>query len=173
LPIIIIFFTHSNGKILIFPLKLPILRTLNPIKKNLEIFQKTMSEDYDENFNNEPEVNADDEEHNEENMSQEGDEQLEEEMKAAEENRDPNEEEKMLEEFEDNFEVVEPQSHAQTDKKKRTLQEKITPKFMTKYERARIIGTRALQISKNSPVYVELGRGEKILWSYFTLKLIL
>ena len=37
--------------------------------------------------------------------------------------------------------------------------EKITPKFMTKYEKARIIGTRALQISKNAPVLVDLGRG--------------
>eukprot|EP00897_Mesotaenium_endlicherianum_P005056 jgi/Mesen1/4579/ME000232S03833 len=31
-----------------------------------------------------------------------------------------------------------------------------TTKFMTKYERARIIGTRALQISMNAPVMVEL-----------------
>lgn len=42
---------------------------------------------------------------------------------------------------------------------------RITPSFMTKYERARIIGrppsiqgTRALQISKNAPVLVELGK---------------
>lgn len=35
---------------------------------------------------------------------------------------------------------------------------KITPKFMTKYERARIIGTRALQISKNAPVLIDLGK---------------
>ncbi|CAN6839037.1 unnamed protein product, partial [Brassica oleracea var. botrytis] len=31
-----------------------------------------------------------------------------------------------------------------------------TSKFMTKYERARILGTRALQISMNAPVMVEL-----------------
>ncbi|KAL5565815.1 hypothetical protein UlMin_028979 [Ulmus minor] len=31
-----------------------------------------------------------------------------------------------------------------------------TIKFMTKYERARILGTRALQISMNAPVMVEL-----------------
>lgn len=30
-----------------------------------------------------------------------------------------------------------------------------TPPFLTKYERARVIGTRALQISKNSPIYVD------------------
>jgi DNA-directed RNA polymerase I, II, and III subunit RPABC2 len=36
-------------------------------------------------------------------------------------------------------------------------QEKITPGFMTKYEKARIIGTRALQISKNAPVMIDIG----------------
>merc|ERR1719262_1254909 len=34
--------------------------------------------------------------------------------------------------------------------------ERITTPFMTKYERARILGTRALQISMNAPVMVEL-----------------
>ncbi|CAD8071212.1 unnamed protein product [Paramecium primaurelia] len=33
--------------------------------------------------------------------------------------------------------------------------ERITPPFITKYELARVIGTRALQISKNSPIYVD------------------
>ena len=32
---------------------------------------------------------------------------------------------------------------------------KITSKFMTKYERARVLGTRAIQISMNSPVLVD------------------
>eukprot|EP00397_Hematodinium_sp_SG-2012_P060440 GEMP01078704.1.p1 GENE.GEMP01078704.1~~GEMP01078704.1.p1 ORF type:complete len:120 (+),score=33.16 GEMP01078704.1:70-429(+) len=32
---------------------------------------------------------------------------------------------------------------------------KTTP-YMTKYERARILGTRALQISMNAPIFVEL-----------------
>lgn len=31
-----------------------------------------------------------------------------------------------------------------------------TNSYMTKYERARILGTRALQISMNSPIMVEL-----------------
>jgi len=35
--------------------------------------------------------------------------------------------------------------------------ERITSKFMTKYERARILGTRALQISKNAPLMVDPG----------------
>uniref|UniRef100_A0A0N5CFF8 RPB6 homolog n=1 Tax=Strongyloides papillosus TaxID=174720 RepID=A0A0N5CFF8_STREA len=34
--------------------------------------------------------------------------------------------------------------------------EKITTPFMTKYERARILGTRALQIALGAPVMVEL-----------------
>ncbi|KAI8968170.1 RNA polymerase, subunit omega/K/RPB6 [Mycotypha africana] len=34
--------------------------------------------------------------------------------------------------------------------------EKQTTPYMTKYERARILGTRALQISMNAPVMVEL-----------------
>lgn len=33
---------------------------------------------------------------------------------------------------------------------------RITTRYMTKYERARILGTRALQISMNAPVMVEL-----------------
>lgn len=33
---------------------------------------------------------------------------------------------------------------------------KITTNYMTKYERARVLGTRALQISMNAPVMVEL-----------------
>lgn len=33
---------------------------------------------------------------------------------------------------------------------------KVTTPYMTKYERARVLGTRALQISMNAPVMVEL-----------------
>jgi len=34
--------------------------------------------------------------------------------------------------------------------------ERITTKFLTKYERARVLGTRALQISMNAPVCVDI-----------------
>ncbi|XP_033102363.1 DNA-directed RNA polymerases I, II, and III subunit RPABC2-like [Anneissia japonica] len=34
--------------------------------------------------------------------------------------------------------------------------ERITTPYMTKYERARVLGTRALQIAMNAPVMVEL-----------------
>lgn len=33
-----------------------------------------------------------------------------------------------------------------------------TSKYMTKYEKARILGTRALQISKNAPILVTPGK---------------
>ena len=35
-------------------------------------------------------------------------------------------------------------------------QERITTHYLTKYERARVLGTRALQISMNAPVMVDL-----------------
>ena len=35
--------------------------------------------------------------------------------------------------------------------------ERITSRFMTKYERARVLGSRALQISKNAPLMVDPG----------------
>merc|ERR1712157_115100 len=36
--------------------------------------------------------------------------------------------------------------------------ERVTTRFMTKYERARVLGTRALQISMNAPVLVDTGK---------------
>ena len=33
---------------------------------------------------------------------------------------------------------------------------RVTSKYMTKYERARVLGTRALQISMNAPVLVDV-----------------
>ena len=40
--------------------------------------------------------------------------------------------------------------------KEKMARQRKTSKYMTKYERARILGTRALQISMNAPVMVEL-----------------
>jgi DNA-directed RNA polymerase I, II, and III subunit RPABC2 len=39
---------------------------------------------------------------------------------------------------------------------KEEAHEKVTAPFITKYEKARILGTRALQISRNAPVFVDL-----------------
>eukprot|EP00850_Spirogloea_muscicola_P004284 SM000018S03649 [mRNA] locus=s18:513165:514972:- [translate_table: standard] len=47
------------------------------------------------------------------------------------------------------FMAEEPEAHLST-------KPRVTSKFMTKYERTRILGTRALQISMNAPVMVEL-----------------
>ena len=39
-------------------------------------------------------------------------------------------------------------------------EERITSSFMTKYEKARVLGTRALQISKNAPLMITPLPGE-------------
>ena len=121
--------------------------------------QKKMSDEYFEADNNEADLNPDDEEYNAENISEEGDQQIEEELKEEEKNRNPEDDEKMEQESDENFEIVDNQAVENTQKLKKKNVERITPRFMTKYERARVIGTRALQISKNSIVYVYLGKG--------------
>lgn len=42
------------------------------------------------------------------------------------------------------------------DPKRVAEKDRKTTKFMTKFEKARVLGTRALQISMNAPVMVEL-----------------
>lgn len=55
----------------------------------------------------------------------------------------------------------EPTSIPNTNQNQRdSLKERITTRFLTKYEKARIIGARALQISKNAPVMVDIEAGE-------------
>ena len=48
----------------------------------------------------------------------------------------------------------------QKDMKSIPISERITTKYLTKYEKARVLGARALQISKNAPVMVNLAPGE-------------
>jgi len=45
--------------------------------------------------------------------------------------------------------------------KKIPQKERITPTFLTKYEKARVIGTRALQISKNAPIMIDIDQSEQ------------
>ena len=52
--------------------------------------------------------------------------------------------------------TLETESVNTSDKKPVIEKKKITTPYMTKYERARILGTRALQISMSAPVMVEL-----------------
>ncbi|XP_006650303.1 DNA-directed RNA polymerases II, IV and V subunit 6A-like [Oryza brachyantha] len=47
-------------------------------------------------------------------------------------------------------------AEAEDKEQDKTQRPRKTSKYMTKYERARILGTRALQISMNAPVMVEL-----------------
>ncbi|KAL7273332.1 subunit common to RNA polymerases I, II, and III [Rhizina undulata] len=48
-------------------------------------------------------------------------------------------------------------SAAKEDDKRVPRDKRMTTPFMTKYERARLLGTRALQISMNAPVLVDTG----------------
>ncbi|KAG9442473.1 hypothetical protein H6P81_018327 [Aristolochia fimbriata] len=72
---------------------------------------------------------------------------------------EPEIEEGVEEEIDNNNEdlpdTVEPESEAK-ENEEATQRPRKTSKYMTKYERARILGTRALQISMNAPVMVEL-----------------
>eukprot|EP00123_Amoebidium_parasiticum_P006017 comp17073_c0_seq1/m.15818 comp17073_c0_seq1/g.15818 ORF comp17073_c0_seq1/g.15818 comp17073_c0_seq1/m.15818 type:complete len:135 (-) comp17073_c0_seq1:214-618(-) len=71
------------------------------------------------------------------------DDNFDEEMEQQEENEE-----------EENVEFLDAEGHyiGEGAKKQRT-----TTPYMTKYERARVLGTRALQISMNAPIMVELG----------------
>jgi len=80
--------------------------------------------------------------------------------------RDENEEEGRTNEFEgpaDNLEIIGPGEGEETTTGgtatggvSKEIKQKMTTRYMTKYERARILGTRALQISMNAPIMVEL-----------------
>lgn len=54
-------------------------------------------------------------------------------------------------EGQETVEVISDITSQPIDKSKR-----ITTRYMTKYERARVLGTRALQISMNAPVMVDI-----------------
>ncbi|KAG6524364.1 DNA-directed RNA polymerases II, IV and V subunit 6A-like [Zingiber officinale] len=71
---------------------------------------------------------------------------------------EPEIEEGMEEDQENNNEDVPDDVVGDAEEKQQEIVERPrkTSKFMTKYERARILGTRALQISMNAPVMVEL-----------------
>lgn len=86
-----------------------------------------------------------DEEYNDIDMGYE-DEPLEPEIEEGEE-------EEANQNEDDNEPVPEGEEKEDQEPKERPRK---TSKYMTKYERARILGTRALQISMNAPVMVEL-----------------
>ncbi|KAJ5069802.1 DNA-directed RNA polymerase subunit k [Anaeramoeba ignava] len=59
-----------------------------------------------------------------------------------------------------NFEIrtEEENEKRKADQEDSNIGVRITTRYMTKYERARILGTRALQISMSAPVMVEITR---------------
>lgn len=62
---------------------------------------------------------------------------------------------------EEQLEGVEHEGDAgRSDKKRVPDDQRITSSFMTKYEKARVLGTRALQISKNAPLMIVPQPGE-------------
>eukprot|EP00331_Platyophrya_macrostoma_P019597 CAMPEP_0176473160 /NCGR_PEP_ID=MMETSP0127-20121128/42146_1 /TAXON_ID=938130 /ORGANISM="Platyophrya macrostoma, Strain WH" /LENGTH=141 /DNA_ID=CAMNT_0017868113 /DNA_START=1 /DNA_END=426 /DNA_ORIENTATION=- len=58
--------------------------------------------------------------------------------------------------MEEEFETVIADGPLSSGARKREDGERVTTAYLTKYERARILGTRALQISMNAPVLVSL-----------------
>ncbi|CAD7946233.1 unnamed protein product [Amoebophrya sp. A120] len=69
--------------------------------------------------------------------------------------------EKLDQEVAENLEEADKKAEAEAKKKAEEEKKKRkTSAYMTKYERARIIGTRAMQISLNSPIMVPLDVGE-------------
>mmetsp|Transcript_280 Transcript_280/g.502 ORF Transcript_280/g.502 Transcript_280/m.502 type:complete len:137 (-) Transcript_280:56-466(-) len=62
-----------------------------------------------------------------------------------------------LEDEDPNAEIIGDEHGAQAGKVEKSRRR--TTRFMTKYERARILGTRALQISLGAPVLVEIEPG--------------
>jgi len=52
------------------------------------------------------------------------------------------------------LDIVDPTAAANAASQPIDKSKRITTRYMTKYERARVLGTRALQISMNAPVMV-------------------
>lgn len=65
-------------------------------------------------------------------------------------------EEDVEEELEYETKLIETSGASKTAEKATPIGERKTTRFLTKFEKARVLGTRALQISMNSPVMVEL-----------------
>eukprot|EP00879_Flechtneria_rotunda_P011877 GHRR01012406.1.p1 GENE.GHRR01012406.1~~GHRR01012406.1.p1 ORF type:complete len:142 (+),score=44.75 GHRR01012406.1:291-716(+) len=60
-------------------------------------------------------------------------------------------------EEQDRMEILQEGEAGSMEGRARTVAERITTRYLTKFERARVLGTRALQISMNAPVMVDVG----------------
>ncbi|KAK4336861.1 hypothetical protein RND71_044017 [Anisodus tanguticus] len=58
--------------------------------------------------------------------------------------------------MEENMEIVPINDNEEREGEQVPADKRITTPYMTKYERARVLGTRALQIAMSAPVMVEL-----------------
>lgn len=58
--------------------------------------------------------------------------------------------------MEENIDIIMPEDNEEREAEQVPPEKRITTPFMTKYERARVLGTRALQIAMCAPVMVEL-----------------
>ena len=74
-----------------------------------------------------------------------------------------NEEEEEDDDAKDNVDIMLEEEGGENKDSGKKNKERITTRYMTKYERARILGARALQISKNAPILVDVER-DKGLW---------
>jgi len=54
-------------------------------------------------------------------------------------------------------EFLTPEEAANAEQQSAAVPARRTTRYMTKYERARVLGTRALQIAMNAPVMVDIG----------------
>lgn len=71
------------------------------------------------------------------------------------------EEEELKEEGEEEIDILDEEGKQNKKNSKEIDKEKrITTEYLTKYEKARVLGARALQISKNAPVMINLEPGE-------------
>ena len=80
----------------------------------------------------------------------------EEEDEIPEEEVEENPENNAADELEENVAVLADGDKDKPDSSRQPNKRRITTRYLTKYERARILGTRALQISNNAPIMVEL-----------------
>lgn len=58
--------------------------------------------------------------------------------------------------MEENIDIIMPDENEERESEQVPAEQRITTPYMTKYERARVLGTRALQIAMCAPVMVEL-----------------
>ena len=75
--------------------------------------------------------------------------------------------------MEENIDIIMPDENEERESEQVPSERRITTPYMTKYERARVLGTRALQIAMCAPVMVEL-EGKRFRWqSHRTIHLMI